>query len=287
MLTMQAVRERTGSASVVKETPVATRKRFSQKAGQIGKDIHRSAEKLAKLTKLAKSKSLFDDPAAEISELSYVITKDIQRLNEDLEELGNIHQLENTPNAQSNEHASSVKRCLQSNLKSTAESFASVLQVRSDNLQRQQSRRNEYSSANPFAANSASTPSFLRDGGGGFSGATDISGASGDVVIELGAPAMTDMTIEYAESRALNVQDIEKSISELAGVFAKLGEMVSLQQESVERIDTNMEEALLNVDQGHSQLVKYYNTLSGNRALMAKIFFVLMISMVFFIIFGT
>ena len=25
------------------------------------------------------------------------------------------------------------------------------------------------------------------------------------------------------------------------------------------------EEALLNVDQGHSQLVKYYNTLSGNR----------------------
>ena len=40
---------------------------------------------------------------------------------------------------------------------------------------------------------------------------------------------------------------------------------VSIQQESVERIDTNMEEALLNVDQGHSQLVKYYNTLSGNR----------------------
>jgi syntaxin 5 len=211
--------------------------------------------------------------------------QDIQRLNEDLEELGSIHQLENTPNAQSNEHASSVKRALQSNLKSTAESFASVLQVRSDNLQRQQSRRNEYSSANPFAAASNSTPSFLRDGAGG--GGTDISGGGGDVVIELGAPAMTDMTMEYAESRALNVQDIEKSISELAGVFAKLGEMVSLQQEQVERIDANMEEALYNVDQGHSQLVKYYNALSGNRALMAKVFFVLIISMVFFIIFGT
>ena len=51
-------------------------------AAQIGKDIHRAAEKLAKLTKLAKSKSLFDDPAAEISELSYVITQDINRLNE-------------------------------------------------------------------------------------------------------------------------------------------------------------------------------------------------------------
>jgi hypothetical protein len=31
---------------------------------------------------LAKSKSLFDDPAAEISQLSYVITQDINRLNE-------------------------------------------------------------------------------------------------------------------------------------------------------------------------------------------------------------
>lgn len=61
MLTMQAVRERTGSASVVKETPVATRKRFSQKAGQIGKDIHRSAEKLAKLTK---REHVFPPPSA-------------------------------------------------------------------------------------------------------------------------------------------------------------------------------------------------------------------------------
>ena len=41
MLTMQAVRDRMGTAAVVRETPVATRKRFSQKAGQIGKDIQR------------------------------------------------------------------------------------------------------------------------------------------------------------------------------------------------------------------------------------------------------
>ena len=78
----------------------------------------------AKLTKLSKSKSLFDDPAAEISELSYVITQDINRLNEDLEELSAIHDLENTPNAQSNEHARSVKKALQSNLKGTLASPA-------------------------------------------------------------------------------------------------------------------------------------------------------------------
>lgn len=89
--------------------------------------------------------------------------------------------------------------------------------------------------------------------------------------------------------------------------------MVSLQAEQIERIDANMDETLHHVDQGHSQLVKvrrraefprvcapapcltlvffwrvqYYHTMTGNRALMAKIFLVLMISMVFFIIFGT
>ena len=60
-----------------------------------------------------------------------------------------------------------------------------------------------------------------------------------------------------------------------------------VQAEQIERIDTNMDDALHHVDQGHSQLVKYYQTLTSNRALMAKIFFVLLISMVFFIIFGT
>lgn len=59
------------------------------------------------------------------------------------------------------------------------------------------------------------------------------------------------------------------------------------QAEQIERIDTNMDDALHHVDQGHTQLVKYYQTLTSNRALMAKIFFVLLISMVFFIIFGT
>ena len=69
--------------------------------------------------------------------LQICTAQDINRLNEDLEELSSIHDLENTPNVQSNEHASSVKKCLQSNLKGTAESFAAVLQMRADNLQRQ------------------------------------------------------------------------------------------------------------------------------------------------------
>mmetsp|Transcript_16534 Transcript_16534/g.35011 ORF Transcript_16534/g.35011 Transcript_16534/m.35011 type:complete len:96 (-) Transcript_16534:48-335(-) len=95
------------------------------------------------------------------------------------------------------------------------------------------------------------------------------------------------MQEQYSESRALSVQDIERSIGELAGVFQKLGDMVSLQQEQIERIDTNMEDALQNVDAGHGELLKYYHTMTGNRALMFKIFGVLIFSLILLVIFGT
>ena len=109
----------------------------------------------------------------------------------------------------------------------TAESFAAVLQMRSDNLQQQQTRRSEYTSDKTFAL--ANEPSFLGGGAGvGGFGATDVSGAGGDVVIELGAP-MQDMQQEYAQSRAMSMHDVEESIGQLANVFAKLGELVSLQ----------------------------------------------------------
>lgn len=50
-LTTNSVRDRLGLANAKPPQPLQQRKRFSQKAAQIGKDIHRTAEKLNKLTK--------------------------------------------------------------------------------------------------------------------------------------------------------------------------------------------------------------------------------------------
>jgi len=56
-------------------------------ASQIGKDISETAEKLDRLQKLAKKKSLFDDPTIEIQELTAIINQDIKNLNNQISSL--------------------------------------------------------------------------------------------------------------------------------------------------------------------------------------------------------
>lgn len=51
------------------------------------------------------------------------------------------------------------------------------------------------------------------------------------------------------------------------------------------RIDENIEETLQNVEGAQAHLLKYLNTISSNRWLIMKIFAVLMVFLVFFVVF--
>lgn len=51
------------------------------------------------------------------------------------------------------------------------------------------------------------------------------------------------------------------------------------------RIDENVDDALANVDSAQTQLLKYLNSISSNRWLIMKIFFVLRIFLVIFVVF--
>jgi syntaxin 5 len=54
------------------------------------------------------------------------------------------------------------------------------------------------------------------------------------------------------------------------------------QREMVQRIDDNVQDVEMNVEAGHSQLLKYYQNMTSNRWLMIKI---MMIVMFFFAVF--
>merc|ERR1711992_314712 len=82
-----------------------------------------------------------------------------------------------------------------------------------------------------------------------------------------------DMT--YLQSRADAMQNIESTIVELGGIFNQLATMIKEQEEIMVRIDSNVEEAGMNVEQGHSEILKYFQSVSSNRWLMVKIFGVL------------
>jgi syntaxin 5 len=81
----------------------------------------------------------------------------------------------------------------------------------------------------------------------------------------------------YIQARGEAIDAIERTISELGGIFGQLAQMVSEQSEMIQRIDANTEDVVDNVEGAQRELMKYWNRVSGNRWLIAKMFGVLMV----------
>lgn len=94
-----------------------------------------------------------------------------------------------------------------------------------------------------------------------------------------------DESDNYVQQRAETMQNIESTIVELGGIFQQLAHMVKEQDEMVERIDSNVQDAEMNIEAAHTEILKYFQTVSKNRWLMIKIFGVLIFFFIFFIIF--
>lgn len=89
----------------------------------------------------------------------------------------------------------------------------------------------------------------------------------------------------YLTHRAEAMQNVESTIVELGGIFQQLAHMVKEQGEMAVRIDENITETFSNVDSAQEQLLKYLKSITSNRWLVMKIFFVLMIFLIIFVVF--
>ena len=87
------------------------------------------------------------------------------------------------------------------------------------------------------------------------------------------------------DERARAMQSVEATIAELSDVFKQLAFLVHEQGEHIVRIDSNVAEAELNVEAAHSELVKALQSVSSNRWLMLKIFGILIVFFIFFVVF--
>jgi len=86
----------------------------------------------------------------------------------------------------------------------------------------------------------------------------------------------------YIQSRSTAIESIESTIAELGQIFTQLANMVAEQRETVQRIDADTMDIASNVSGAQRELLKYYASISSNRWLMLKIFGVLI---VFFLVF--
>lgn len=274
---------KTATNAPLNATHAAPRSDFTRLAANVGKDIQQTSVKLAKLTKLAQRRSLFDDPTAEIQELTFVIKQDIASLNG---KLGDLQQLRDatkrSSNKQAGDHSENVVESLKGRLGATAQGFQKVLKMRTDSLAAQQDRRSHFMGAN------SSGPIFDQPAG---SVALDLGQGSLGASAEAGNHAQHQQypgtaqgmalirrpgETSYQDARADAVRQVESTIVELGQIFNHLATMVSEQGEMVERIDANVEDTVVNMEAGQNQLMVYYNSIASNRSLILKVFGVLL-----------
>uniref|UniRef100_A0A673MLJ9 Syntaxin-5 n=1 Tax=Sinocyclocheilus rhinocerous TaxID=307959 RepID=A0A673MLJ9_9TELE len=254
---------------------------FTLMAKRIGKDLSNTFAKLEKLTILAKRKSLFDDKAVEIEELTYIIKQDINSLNKQIAQLQDLVRSRSGQNGRHIQtHSNTIVVSLQSKLASMSNDFKSVLEVRTENLKQQRSRREHFSqapvTASPLLANNFSmSPLFL-----GGEVAIDMDSRANPLQLQL-----IDEQDSYIQSRSDTMQNIESTIVELGSIFQQLAHMVKEQEETIQRIDANVEDTQLNVEMAHTEILKYFQSVSSNRWLMIKIFLVLIIFFIIFVVF--
>ncbi|XP_017263596.1 syntaxin-5a isoform X2 [Kryptolebias marmoratus] len=257
---------------------------FTLMAKRIGKDLSNTFAKLEKLTILAKKKSLFDDKAVEIEELTYIIKQDINSLNKQIAQLQDLVRSRGAPGGRHIQtHSNTIVVSLQSKLASMSNDFKSVLEIRTENLKQQRSRREQFSqppaSTSPMMANNFKSSVLMQD----------ESRSMGDVAIDMDSQSTSLMLIDeqdsYIQSRADTMQNIESTIVELGSIFQQLAHMVKEQEETIQRIDANVEDTQLNVEAAHTEILKYFQSVSSNRWLMIKIFLVLAVFFIIFVVF--
>ncbi|KAK9897475.1 t-SNARE [Cystobasidium minutum MCA 4210] len=334
------------------------RSEFAGQAADIGREIQATMGLLEKLAHLAKRKTLFDDRPVEISELTYIIKRNIASLNSKIANLQKIASPHGSSSAskgkQAEEHNNNVLVMLQGALANTSVGFRDVLEIRTQNMKASKSRTEQFGYTNQNASASgppsvlrarhsqsynnvngnnlsdsvlyqnAASSSSLKDtysrpgsglsqrpqqpgngplrpvspfvpadnkgkarasqdgndylaldmGNGGASAYGQESGQQMQMQVQQGN--------EYLGQRATAIESIESTIQELGQIFTQLATMVAQQGETVQRIDADTSDIANNVSGAQRELLKYYASISGNRALMLKIFGILII---FFLVF--
>ncbi|KAF0306674.1 Syntaxin-5 [Amphibalanus amphitrite] len=292
---VRALRERqqaapAPAAAAARPAALSRHKEFMAVAKLIGRDISQTYSKLEKLTLLAKRRSLYEDRPMEIEELTRIIKQDMGSLNKQILQL---QQLSRSPDGGKSvqSFSSNVVVTLQQKLANMSSQFKGVLEVRTENLRRQRSRREQFSRG---GVSSNLPPSALSGFHQGSVLLADEAAARGDTVLELGADGqqqgqmlLMEEQDTYYQARSETMKNIESTVVELGAIFQQLAHMVHEQEEMVQRIDANVEDTSMNVEAAHSEILKYFQSVSSNRWLMVKVFGVLIVFFIVFVMFLT
>mmetsp|Transcript_60111 Transcript_60111/g.82356 ORF Transcript_60111/g.82356 Transcript_60111/m.82356 type:complete len:315 (-) Transcript_60111:355-1299(-) len=287
-------------ATLATSPAVSSQADFHDAASSISREIYMVSQKLAELTRLVqRGRSLFNDPASEISALVNGISEDIRGLNSKLQ---SATQYVSTKKAQltkeCQEHQENVVGELKSSLVATTKNFKTVVQQRSAHVKAQQERKAMFGHRPQASRLQQGRPrvygptSGLPRPNGTCAPSAESSEPNNSPLHMSHTPTSQQeqqlMLIpdqSYYESRENAMTEIETHIVELGDVFTRLGSLVEEHSELTGRILDNTTNALENTELAHERLIGTLARYASGRSLSIKIFTVLFTFFFFWLVF--
>jgi len=285
---------------------------------QIATSISESEQRIRSLELLAAKTSNFRDERPKIAQLSAMIQKDINELNNNLKAMSAFLAQSFSPLGQQHDtvaHHSALVDVLSARYSQLAKSFASACDVTNKHLKRQKVQRDKFGlGKHKRQRRTRDKPLNRLKNRGGSTGRLHPSAQRHPPRIRQrrrnasesenehllaeqnqhghGGQGMQDQTQMvlhadnvYSQQRAEEAEQIEGQLTEISQMMTKLAQIVDEQRHTILQIGDNVDDSIENMDGAIQQLQKYLSSLTGNRWLMIKVFALLIFLAVIFTVF--
>ena len=264
---------------------------FNEKASEVSKGIQACSVLLARLTTLARAQTLFSDPQDELSLLSVRVKNEISQLKTRLTELQSWLQNNDLGAGRDAKlHSEHVVRTMEFKLQDSGKQFVRVLESRKTALRAQTQRKRMFGDddeddeiGQPLRQSAVAVAQDEEAGQNGMNGGSGIITTASMAPFQQQRQLIPDNV--YLRSRVDAITTVESHIAELGQVMSKLAEMITEQDHLVNEMADNVETSQMNIRQGFLSLEKYYNSIRGNKRLVARLFGVVVLFLLFFIFF--
>lgn len=253
---------------------------FNDTARHVSRELASLGDNIQALTRLIQQQTAFDDQASAIGTLSDVIKQKLGKLHDLLGQLAQLKeaaaQADGGTRKHTARHADTMVKTLQTQLLRASTGFKDTLLKRSQVMRDTAARRNRLSADRPVSFESAL---FRNDR----NPPQEVSAESSESTLSLAASQdLQNCNLAYYRQRHEAVRHVEAAVREVGVMFQDFTRLVHEQDETIVRIDADVEESLTHVNNARGELVTYLSAISSNRGLILKVLGILFAFLLFF-----
>lgn len=266
---------------------------FNDAASRFSVDLSTLAETVANLTRLTQGAGVgsdaFEENSQEITRLTQVVRSRLGQLHDDLNGLADLKEASDSASSSSSyssssstsamsKHNGAVVAALRSKLVGTGNNFRQVMQRRTQVMKDASTRRSKLLADRPSSSSSPNSMmmNFNQQDESDKNNNNNNGQSSNTALMQ------QNRSINYLRDRQQAVHEIEVAVREVGEIVQDFTRLVYEQDDTIIRIDNDVEDAVDNVNAGSGELMKYLASLSSQRGFILKVLGVLFVFLLFF-----